>query len=51
LPWKEDTFDLYVSSYLFDLLPEAELRQALKEMERVLVPDGYAIHGYHDHGA
>jgi ubiquinone/menaquinone biosynthesis C-methylase UbiE len=43
LPWEENTFDLYVSSYLFDLLPETELRQALKEMERVLVPDGYAI--------
>jgi ubiquinone/menaquinone biosynthesis C-methylase UbiE len=43
LPWEDNTFDLYVSSYLFDLLPETELRQALKEMERVLVPDGYAI--------
>ena len=43
LPWEENTFDLYVSSYLFDLLPEQELRNALKEMERVLVPDGYAI--------
>jgi ubiquinone/menaquinone biosynthesis C-methylase UbiE len=43
LPWEENTFDLYVSSYLFDLLPEPELRESLKEMERVLVPDGYAI--------
>lgn len=43
LPWPDNTFDLYVSSYLFDLLPEVELKQALKEMERVLVPDGYAI--------
>lgn len=43
LPWQENTFDLYVSSYLFDLLPDVELRQALKEMERVLAPDGYAI--------
>lgn len=43
LPWAEDTFDLYVSSYLFDLLPEEELRQAIAEMERVLKPDGYAI--------
>ena len=43
LPWADSTFDLYVSSYLFDLLPEAELRHALKEMERVLAPDGYAI--------
>jgi ubiquinone/menaquinone biosynthesis C-methylase UbiE len=43
LPWQDNTFDLYVSSYLFDLLPETELEDALKEMERVLVPDGYAI--------
>ncbi|MDH3986335.1 MAG: class I SAM-dependent methyltransferase, partial [Gammaproteobacteria bacterium] len=43
LPWEDNTFDLYVSSYLFDLLPETELRQALREMERILVPDGYAI--------
>ena len=43
LPWPDKTFDLYVSSYLFDLLPETELRQAIKEMERVLVPDGHAI--------
>lgn len=43
LPWEDNTFDLYVSSYLFDLLPEAELRQALLEMERVLLPDGFAI--------
>jgi len=43
LTWADNTFDLYVSSYLFDLLPEVELKQALKEMERVLAPDGYAI--------
>lgn len=43
LPWDDNTFDLYVSSYLFDLLPEPELIQALHEMERVLEPDGYAI--------
>jgi ubiquinone/menaquinone biosynthesis C-methylase UbiE len=43
LPWDDNTFDLYVSSYLFDLLPEEELKEALTEMERILVPDGYAI--------
>lgn len=43
LPWPDNTFDLYVSSYLFDLLPESELRTAIREMERVLRPDGYAI--------
>ena len=43
LPWPDSSFDLYVSSYLFDLLPDEELRQAIREMERVLAPDGYAI--------
>ena len=43
LPWETETFDLYVSSYLFDLLPEDELRKALDEMERVLKPDGFSI--------
>ena len=43
LPWEDNTFDLYVSSYLFDLLPEVELRKALMEVERVLLPDGFAI--------
>lgn len=43
LPWPDSTFDLYVSSYLFDLLPDGELGEAVKEIERVLVPDGYAI--------
>jgi ubiquinone/menaquinone biosynthesis C-methylase UbiE len=43
LPWPEDAVDLYVSSYLMDLLPESELRDALAEMARVLKPGGYAI--------
>lgn len=43
LPWPDNTFDLYLSSYLFDLLPEAELQQTIQEMQRVLRPDGYAI--------
>lgn len=43
LPWPDDYFDLYVSSYLFDLLPGVELKKAILEMERVLRPDGYAI--------
>jgi ubiquinone/menaquinone biosynthesis C-methylase UbiE len=43
LPWADNTFDLYIFSYLFDLLPEAELKQTISEMERVLCPDGYAI--------
>ena len=43
LPWEDNAFDLYVSSYLFDLLPEEELRETIQEMERVLRPDGYSI--------
>ena len=41
--WEENTFDLYVPGHLFDRLPETEPRHALEEMERVLVPDGYAF--------
>jgi ubiquinone/menaquinone biosynthesis C-methylase UbiE len=43
LPWEDNIFDLYVSSYLFDLLPESELEDTIQEMERILKPDGYAI--------
>jgi len=42
-PWPDNYFDLYVSSYLFDLLPEVEAKRAISEMERILKPDGYAI--------
>lgn len=42
-PWSDNYFDLYVSSYLFDLLPEVEVKSAILEMERILKPDGYAI--------
>ncbi len=43
LPYCDEFFDLYVSSYLFDLLSEEELVFAINEMERILVPDGHAI--------
>jgi ubiquinone/menaquinone biosynthesis C-methylase UbiE len=43
LPYSDEAFDLYVSSYLFDLLNPEELNLAIKEMERILVPDGHAI--------
>lgn len=43
LPYADEVFDLYVSSYLFDLLNYEELNLAIKEMERVLIPDGHAI--------
>jgi len=43
LPYADGTFDLYVSSYLFDLLNEEEIESTVKEMERVLAPNGHAI--------
>jgi ubiquinone/menaquinone biosynthesis C-methylase UbiE len=43
LPHPAGAFDLYVSSYLFDLLTESELDMAIREMERLLAPDGHAI--------
>jgi ubiquinone/menaquinone biosynthesis C-methylase UbiE len=43
LPYPDKCFDLYVSSYLFDLLNDEEIRAGLLEMERVLEPDGHAI--------
>jgi len=43
LPHPDKVFDLYVSSYLFDLLNEEEITLAFNEMERVIVPDGHAI--------
>lgn len=42
-PWPDNYFDLYVSSYLFDLLPEVEVKNAISEMERILKVNGYAI--------
>jgi ubiquinone/menaquinone biosynthesis C-methylase UbiE len=43
LPYPDRCFDLYVSSYLFDLLNDEEIESGLVEMERVLEPDGHAI--------
>ncbi len=43
LPYANASFDLYISSYLFDLLNDAEIESGLAEMERVLEPDGHAI--------
>jgi ubiquinone/menaquinone biosynthesis C-methylase UbiE len=43
LPYADGTFDLYVSSYLLDLLNDAEIESTIAEMERVLTSDGHAI--------
>lgn len=43
LPYPDASFDLYISSYLFDLLSDEEIELGLAEMERVLEPDCHAI--------
>lgn len=43
LPLKDASCDLFVSSYLFDMLPEEELTDALSEMRRVMKPGGQAL--------
>jgi len=43
LPHEDGSIDLYISSYLFDLLSGEEIECAIGEMERVLGPDGHAI--------
>jgi ubiquinone/menaquinone biosynthesis C-methylase UbiE len=43
LPHADGSIDLFVSSYLFDLLSREEIERAIREMERVLRPDGHAI--------
>jgi len=43
LPYPDGTFDLYISSYLFDLLNDEEISSTIREMDRVLAPDGHAI--------
>ena len=43
LPHPAGAFDLYVSSYLLDLLNDQEIRACLSEMDRVLTIDGHAI--------
>jgi len=43
LPYSDGTFDLYVSTYLLDLLNDEEIKYTVKEMERVLAPQGHAI--------
>ena len=43
LPYPDSSFDLYISSYLFDLLNDEEIQSGLEEMDRILEPDGHAI--------
>jgi len=40
LPYSSDTFDAVFSSYLLDVLPAPQIRPALRELRRVLRPEG-----------
>jgi ubiquinone/menaquinone biosynthesis C-methylase UbiE len=43
LPYDENSFDVLVNNYMFDLLPEADFEQVLAEFGRVLRPGGRLI--------
>lgn len=43
LPYSHDTFDAVFSSYLIDVLPTPQIRPALREMRRVLRPEGRLV--------
>jgi len=43
LPYRDASFDLVLSSYMFDLLAEAEFSPVLQEFKRVLRPGGRIV--------
>jgi ubiquinone/menaquinone biosynthesis C-methylase UbiE len=43
LPFPDGAFDLLMNSYMFDLLPQAEMRSVLQEFRRVLKPVGRLV--------
>jgi ubiquinone/menaquinone biosynthesis C-methylase UbiE len=43
LPYVDGSFDLIFNSYMFDLLPEGDFPQVLKEFKRVLKPCGRMV--------
>jgi ubiquinone/menaquinone biosynthesis C-methylase UbiE len=43
LPYPDDTFDLVMNSYMFDLLPEEDFSRVLLEFKRVLKPGGRTV--------
>jgi ubiquinone/menaquinone biosynthesis C-methylase UbiE len=43
LEFEDDTFDLVVNSYMFDLLPEADFAPVAAELRRVLRPGGRVV--------
>lgn len=43
LPFSENTFDLLVNQYMFDILPVTEYGRIMREFRRVLKPDGRLV--------
>ena len=43
LPFDDDTFDLFINNFMFDLLPEADFNLILSEIKRVLKPSGRVV--------
>ena len=43
LPYPDETFDLVMNSYMFDLLPEEDFSRILLEFKRVLKPGGRIV--------
>ena len=43
LPYPNDSFDLIINNYMFDLLPEGDFSQVLMEFKRVLKPGGRLV--------
>ncbi len=41
IPEKDESFDRFVSTYVFDLLNEDDIKEGLKEAHRILKSDGY----------
>ena len=43
LPFPDETFDLVINNYMFDLLPEGDFFRVLGEFKRVLKPGGRVV--------
>ena len=43
LDFADDTFDVLINNYMFDLLPEADFQHILSEFKRVLKPGGRLV--------